>query len=381
MIQIEEKKNCCGCGACVAKCPKHCIELIDDNEGFWYPQIKNNSCIQCNLCIKSCPILQEKKEVEVKPKQSLIAYAKSDKIRLASSSGGLFSLFAKTIIESNGIVIGAAFDEKFMVHHIPISSEEELEKLQGSKYLQSRIEDTYQIAEKNLLIGKSVLFSGTACQIAGLKNYLQKDYLNLYTIDVLCHGVPSPKVWKKYLLEQENIHDAVVQKVSFRQKNKGWKMFSLSLGFTNKKTYSQVYKKDLFMRMFLNDICLRPSCHNCKFKSISRHSDITLGDCWGIEKHSAEMDDDRGASIVLVHSQKGTELFKKVIEELEVKEMDVDIILPATADSRKSVEAHPNRNKFFRYLNQDKSIFELENLIKPPLLYRARQKAKKIFEN
>lgn len=222
------------------------------------------------------------------------------------------------------------------------------------------------------------MFSGTACQIAGLNGYLQKEYDNLLTIDVLCHGVPSPKVWKKYLEKQEQLYDATVNQVNFRNKKLGWKSFNLVFKFSNGKLYERVFNQDIFMRLFLSDICLRPSCHECRFKGMDRPSDITLGDCWGVEKHSPEMDDNKGTSVILIHSSKGEQVFNAIKTQLNYKEMELDIALPPSADSRKSVLPHPKREKFFKELDE-KDIVELSKLIKTSLFTRIKRKLRKIL--
>lgn len=229
MIEIKDKKDCCGCSACVSKCPAKCIELKEDEEGFLYPEVNKVLCMDCSLCEKVCPTISGEFENDRRPLASYIAYAEDLSVRLESSSGGLFSLFAENIIVNGGIVFGAAFDSDWTVRHTAVDLKNELNRLRGSKYMQSRIENTYKEAEKFLKSGRKVLFSGTACQVAGLKTYLGKDYENLYTIDVLCHGVPSQRVWKLYLEEQEKRNDSHVKMVSFRWKNTGWKNYSLKL--------------------------------------------------------------------------------------------------------------------------------------------------------
>lgn len=216
MISVIEKNNCCGCSACEQKCPKKCITMMEDEEGFFYPHVNKVKCIECGLCEKVCPVINVGEN-----EQKITAYAAyvNDKnVRMKSSSGGMFTLFAQKILNENGVVFGAAFDQNFMVHHIYIESEENLSKQQGSKYLQSRIENTYRETEQYLNSGRKVLFTGTACQIAGLKQFLMKEYDNLYTVDVLCHGVPSSKLWKHYLEYQEECYGSSVKQAFLGRK-------------------------------------------------------------------------------------------------------------------------------------------------------------------
>lgn len=377
MLKITDKSQCCGCEACIQVCPQNCITMETDSEGFNYPSVNSEKCIGCELCEKVCPIVNAKKCSENAIK-TYAAYVKDDNTRLRSSSGGLFSIFAMEIINSGGIVYGAAFDEQWCVHHIKAETAEELDALRGSKYLQSRIEDTYKQVNYYLKSGRKVLFTGTACQIAGLKGYLRHDYENLFTVDVLCHGVPSPKVWKKYLSEKEDVHKAKITNALFRLKNTGWKNYNTKLEFNNGDCEEQIHINDIYMRLFLSNICLRPSCYACKFKALERPSDITIGDSWGIEKYMPDMDDDRGTSVVIIHSDKGMFLFSRCKENLVYKIAETDKILSPAADSRKSVIMHPKRDKFFKYLNNGYSIARLSSLTNSTLKSKILSKIKLI---
>ncbi|MDY4079524.1 MAG: Coenzyme F420 hydrogenase/dehydrogenase, beta subunit C-terminal domain [Clostridium sp.] len=378
MIEIINKEECCGCYTCVSICPKNCISMKIDEEGFWYPEVNKDICIQCGLCEKKCPVIQNE-DVNDKEVNAYVAYSKNEKIRMKSSSGGLFAILAEEVLSEGGVVFGAAFNNKFLVHHVAIESMEDLKILQGSKYLQSEIGYTYKEAKKFLKQGRKVLFSGTACQIAGLKSFLGKDFDNLFTIDVLCHGVPSPKVWEKYINEKEKKYNASIKQIEFRNKTEGWKKFSVKMVFDDSQSYRKNLDIDDYMKLFLSNICLRPSCHNCKFKSLNRPSDITLGDCWGIENYMPNMDDDKGTSVVLTHSEKGREMLLNLTEKINLKEAEVDKVLSPTADSRKSVKSHCNRKKFFKYLNKDTDISKLVKLIQPSFMRKCIRKIKKII--
>lgn len=379
MIQIDDKKNCCGCSACAQRCPKNCIVMKEDDEGFLYPEVNLDLCVNCGLCDKVCPI-KEKSEINNYPK-GYVAVNENDEIRLNSSSGGIFTPLAEMILREGGAVFGAAFDIScYIVKHICVDSTEGLEALRGSKYVQSRIEDTYIQVQKALTQDVKVLFSGTPCQIAGLKAYLGKEYELLYTVDILCHGVPSPSVWRKYLEKQESVHGSAVRRTFFRHKNYGWKMYALSLEFSNDKAYEQIFTKDPFMQMFLWNICLRPSCYACKFKNISHTADITLGDAWGVENYMPDMDDDKGTSLILVHSNKGSELLNIVLEKYNIrcKQVDVERMLPKTADSRKSVDEHRHRDRFIRKLRANKSFDQLFSTMQDNIFDRVKGKLKRI---
>ena len=235
MIDIKDKKDCCGCSACVQKCPKQCISLKEDCEGFLYPIVDKDICIDCGLCEKVCPILYQGEER--KPLKVFAAKNHDEEIRKQSSSGGIFTLLAEKIINEGGVVFGAKFDENWDVKHDYTETIEGLAAFRGSKYVQSRIEDNYRKAETFLKQGRKVLFSGTPCQIAGLKRFFRKEYENLLTVDFICHGVPSPGVWRRYLQETVarmcdknrvstdpiSIKNARVESISFRDKSHGWK--------------------------------------------------------------------------------------------------------------------------------------------------------------
>lgn len=354
MIKIVDKQKCCGCSACMQSCPQKCIKMKIDNEGFWYPNIDENECVNCGRCERVCPILNHKDgKTDVPPDivQAFSAYFNEEQIRLSSSSGGLFTAIAQHILSEQGVVFGAAFDDDFMVHHIAVDTMEGLVKFRGSKYTQSRIENTYQEAKQYLERGIQVLYSGTACQIAGLKTYLNKEYDNLLTVDVLCHGVPSPKVWETYIDDQSKVHESKIIGINFRNKTTGWKTYSMQVLFENGFEYKQIFYNDAFMRLFLSNICLRPSCHDCLFKGFPRVSDITLGDCWGVEQHSPEMDDNKGTSVIIINSQKGEKMRATMWNECTWKQSELNTVLPVNADSRKSVLAHKNRIKMFVKMN------------------------------
>lgn len=342
---MTQPSQCCGCTACQMICPARCITMQPDPEGFLYPEIDSERCLRCHRCQAVCPI--QNPPVSGEKTQTWVGYARSDAIRSQSSSGGIFTLAAKAVLNRGGVVFGAAFDGSFGVHHICVESVADLGKLRGSKYVQSDLEDTFVQAKGYLQNGRWVLFTGTACQIAGLKRYLGKACEQLLTIDVLCHGVPSPRIWKLYLEDQERRNHAKTTSVHFRDKRLGWKMFSMKILFENGREYAVPFSQDPFMEMFLSNIDLRPSCHDCRFKAFPRASDMTIGDCWGIERQIPEMDDDRGTSVILVHTPRGQALLQTILPAMALKKAELDSVLPPWADSRRPVDAHPNRKRFW----------------------------------
>lgn len=370
MISVSDKHNCCGCGACAQTCPKDCIVMTPDSEGFLYPQVDADSCVQCGACLKACPM----GGVHPDDPQSVEAYAAQngeETLRLASSSGGIFTSLAQWVLSSHGVVFGAAFDEDFSVKHRMVQTQAELELLRGSKYVQSQTGHTFREVKVQLESGRMVLYTGVACQIAGLRKYLKKDYEGLYTVDVLCHGVPSPGLWRSYLRYQENTQGEAVQSVNFRGKTFGWKNFSMEQVFESGKTYCVAHDDDPYVTLFLENICLRPSCHSCPFKVFPRDSDLTLGDAWGISDTMPEMDDDKGTSLIIVNSEKGAQLLSQIQSRLNCKQGQLDALLPPDADSRHPVAPHPRREAFFDAYAKGADIPKLMQILKGTLLRRA----------
>ena len=296
---------CSGCHACVNICPKQCITMASDEEGFLYPVADKEKCVECGLCEKVCYAINPCKNENLP--EVYACYNKDDAVRASSSSGGMFTLFAEHILNLNGVIFGAAFDENLIVRHICVDNKEDVHKLRTSKYVQSIVGDSYKKAKELLENGRVVLFTGTPCQINGLMSYLGKKYDNLYTQDIICHGVPSSKVWKKYLEYTEKLHGSKVDSTinpSFRAKTFGWLNFSVKINFENKTVHAETLKKDLFMRSYLSNALLRPSCYKCSSKGLQRISDVTLADFWGVNRVLPEMFDDKGTSLIFLNTEK-----------------------------------------------------------------------------
>ncbi|MBP5422840.1 MAG: Coenzyme F420 hydrogenase/dehydrogenase, beta subunit C-terminal domain [Paludibacteraceae bacterium] len=351
MITIKDKHNCCGCSACAQKCPKQCISMQEDEEGFLYPKVDLEECVDCRLCERVCPVIEPLKIQNGNDNiKAFAAINNNEAIRLESSSGGVFTAIAEKIIKDGGKVFGAKFSEDFKsVIHSWTDNLEGLIDFRGSKYLQSSINDNYKDCELFLKSGEKVLFSGTPCQIQGLKKYLGKDYDNLITIDFICHGVPSPLLWKKYVEYQEHNFKSNVIKASFRNKNHGWKNFSMSLVFKDKSEYCATLDKDPYMQMFLKDTCLRESCYNCPSKGIKRVSDITIADFWGIQYEYPEFDDNEGTSFVIIHNLK---LIHLLSDDCIIKEIDLEKGAKHNSAIEKSCTKHKVRLSFFKDLNR-----------------------------
>lgn len=357
MINIEKKENCSGCHACYNICPNGAIKMMVDEKGFKYPTIDREKCIDCGLCEKVCPIIN-KQNKENSPKV-IACYNKDEEIRMKSSSGGIFSLIAEEIINRGGVVCGAAFDEDFNLSHQFVEDAEQLDRLRTSKYLQSSIDDTYEKTKEYLLDDRYVLFTGTPCQIQGLLTYLGKDYDRLYTQDIVCHGVPSPMIWKKYMEYRKHIDNKVPKAINFRdKKQEGWHLFSLSFNYGDSE-YAKNQKEDYYMKVFLKDVCLRDSCYQCCFRDKNRMSDITLADFWKTEEMAPELDDNKGTSLVLINSEKGNELYELIKKKIIYKEISIENAMISNPAIIRSPKKHnKKREKFFKEINNGEIDFE-----------------------
>ncbi len=350
---------CTACHACFSICPKSAIEMGANNEGFLYPKIDGEKCIKCGLCEKVCPALKPIKK-ECEDTKAYAAINKNEAIRLDSSSGGIFTALAGKVIEEGGVVFGAKFASDFSVVHG--WTEKGLIEFRGSKYLQSVIGNSYKDCKAFLDSGRKVLFSGTPCQIQGLKKYLDKEYENLLAVDFICHGVPSPLLWQKYIdyrAEKSRAKRGEIVKTAFRRKDDGWKLFSLSFTFANDSEYRATLNKDPYMQIFLKDIALRESCYNCFSRGISRPSDITLADFWGVQNVLPEMDDDKGTSFVISHSDKG----KKLLCELQNCEL-TEIPVSDGAKFNSAAESSPKKPKQRDVFYADLEKLQFKQIVK-----------------
>ena len=360
MIKIDNKQNCCGCHACLNICPKNAISMKMDEKGFLYPEVNKDKCIKCCLCLKACPIISKKENNKFDSEVNAYAcYNKNDEERLNSSSGGLFVLFAKEIINRNGVVFGATLDNNNKVIHDHCQKIDDLKKFMGSKYVQSTIGDSYKKVKEFLIKDKYVLFTGTPCQIEGLKKYLKRDYDKLYTQDIICHGVPSPLVWEKYKKHRKEKDNNTPKNISFRNKDDGWKLFNMKFTY-EKSCYKKNQTEDLYMKAFLKNTILRDSCYNCSFKKKNRVSDITLADYWGVENVHPELNDNKGISLLIVNSEKGNELFKNISKYLIYKKTDLNTAIKYNPSYINSVNSDPNREVFFNNLEK----MDFEDLVK-----------------
>ena len=347
MINITDSSKCCGCSACVNTCPVKCIVMHRDGEGFDYPAADASLCISCGKCDEVCPMISP---VASSP---INAYAlRIPEYESESSSGGVFPALASQVLDQGGVVAGAAFDSKLHLSHIIVNDKAGLAKLRGSKYVQSEIGETYAQTRDLLDLGIEVLFSGTTCQIAGLLKYLHKPYDNLLTVDVACHGVPSPGVWEKY------VQDLGVNGVRFRDKCDSWKRYKVAYSYSGRVKKISV-SSDPYMMSYLRNMNVRPSCYDCKFRAGYHCSDITLGDFWNVSNVCPKMDDGKGVSAVLVNSAKGQqaiESLKQSFEGVNIQNIKYDEATSHNGGFVKKIDVPASREEFFAGFAQSKDI-------------------------
>lgn len=351
MITINDKRECCGCAACSAVCPKQCISMLEDNEGFLYPHVDTEMCTDCSLCEKVCPVINVKPE-EKKEQKAYIVQHKDEVILRESTSGGAFTAIAKWVIDKGGVVFGAGFNEDFEVIHQAVEQYEGLKIFRNSKYVQSKINGTYQQAKTFLQEGRWVCFSGTPCQLEGLFSYLRKTYDKLIAVDVVCRACPSPLVLRKYLeMQQDNLNIRLMD-LKFRDKYHGYKYSTLSLYDKDAHDYHQGIDTDYYLRSFFASYNVRPSCTKCVFRKRYRNTHFTLWDCFGVDKFSKELDNDKGVTRILAHSKQANTILKELESELKIREINPDKAVEGVKEMYHSVTPNPKRESFFQDLNQ-----------------------------
>ena len=347
MIIITDKKDCCGCEACVQCCPKQCIAMNADEEGFLYPETDTSRCIECGLCERICPVLNMN-DLN-RPLKVYAAKNPNDDIRRKSSSGGIFSMLAEMIIADGGMVFGARFDDKWNVVHDYTDTSEGLADFRGSKYVQSRIGNSYTKAKECLAQGRKVLFSGTPCQIAGLTKFLGKRYDNLFTVDIVCHGIPSPAVWTRYLDEVAEYQR--ITGITMREKTtNGWMNYGIRIDGTDKPIYEGIASRNIYMRGFLHELYNRPSCHACPARGGRSGSDLTLGDYWGIQCVKPEFADKNGVGLIMLRTEKGAQEFARSgtisietsYEDALAGNPSIERDMPMPTDRKEFFAAFPN---------------------------------------
>ncbi len=349
MINIVDKTKCCGCTACYSICPKHAIEMKADFEGFLYPKIDQSLCCDCGLCEKACPVIElpQNNTFDVK---SYVLRTKESSILMQSTSGGFITPLANYVLKSEGAVCAATYDDKFRVCHTVISKDKhELSRIRGSKYVQSYLNDCFIEVRNHLKNDKLVCFVGTTCQVAGLKKFLCNDYANLITVDLVCHGTPSPKLWDKYLEYQKHRFNSDISEVSFRNKTYGYHSGTMKIQFNNGKQYFGSGRVDFMLKSFFSEISSRPICYECPFKTLKRCSDFTIYDCWHPEQLVDGLsDDDRGYTNVIVQSAGGLNILEVINDNYEIYPSDTHFAVELDGVMvNKSAKPHPRRSEYY----------------------------------
>ena len=348
MIEVDDKRNCTGCTACKSICPRDAITMVSDNEGFLYPLLNHGLCVNCGLCDKVCPLpKRDNQDNACSCLDAYVAhYCNNDDIWYESASGGVFTAITNYVLENDGVVYGAAYNKEWEVEHSSASSISDAVKFRGSKYVQSKLNDTFREIKSNLLSGQLVLFSGTPCQVAGLKSYLKKDYQNLITVDLLCHCVPSPRIFKDYINYIQNRYKKKISKINMKDKTLGWNSFQTPrIYFEDGTSIFNIEDTKLWETIFYSHIAVRPSCYSCRFSNLNRVGDFTIGDYWGVEKFHPEFCVPNGASILLINSRKGQEAFRSFSNYLKYEITDPIKGLPSSLVY--AVSPHPKRSQFW----------------------------------
>ena len=334
-IDTTDEVNCCGCMACVAVCPRCAITKTENERGFFVPIIDDSKCIKCGLCLRTCDFKKEHKD----PPNNIQAYAlifNNKDVLMKSTSGGAFSALSDVILRKSGYVVGAVLENDFTVHHVITNDSGCRDRMRGSKYVQSDIQDIFHPIKNLLLNGEQVLFFGTPCQCAALKSFLGQAYDNLIVVDLLCHGVPNNILFKEHISYLEKYYGKKIVEYSFREKKYGWDSYTNVVRLSNNGEKAK-WINQVFYSFFVNSVSLRPSCFNCVYRSLHRYSDITIGDFWGYNK-IAEKKNNLGVSLGIVHSDKGQRLIENSAQFAEIREIEVSKV-------KKNIQLKPTSSK------------------------------------
>ncbi|MFW5650238.1 MAG: Coenzyme F420 hydrogenase/dehydrogenase, beta subunit C-terminal domain [Acetivibrio ethanolgignens] len=362
-------EGCTGCGACKAVCPTKAIEMRQGREGFLFPEIKKELCIHCGKCDETCPLYKKSKENVSFGKKIFAAWSLDTTIRWNSTSGGIFSELAKSILKEQGCIVGVAYQDDFQPVYQGIEKEEELYRLRQSKYVEAGTENEFLVVKEWLKQGRKVLFVGTPCKIAGLKSILGEEAQQLYTCDFICRGNNAPYAYKKYLESLENQYGSKIQKIWFKNKKDGWNHFGTQIDFENGAQYFANRYEDSYMRGYLkHNLYLRDSCTNCNFKNQNRYADITLADFWGIQIPEELTEVEKGVSMISLNSEKGEQLWNRICSNVGYISTDSGKAIANNSCAKVSVCHGSYREYFWEKLTEGKDfqelIWEIEQLNK-----------------
>lgn len=396
MIEIRNKEDCCGCTSCASICPKQCILMVEDNEGFLYPYVDKSQCVDCHLCEIKCPVVEKnktfaqintnKEEVDKKAvdaaeylPESYVCFLRDSETRRHSTSGGIFTAIARYALSKRGIVCGVVLDDTQKVIHTFTDKELELCDMRRSKYVQSEQSDVYGRIKNELATGRMVLYSGTPCQVAGLNAYLGKKFDNLITVDIVCHGVGSPLYWKKYLKYISAKAHSSIKEIRFREKTYGYSSATLAVYFENGKSNHKGHDDDLYWTAFSKNMIYRPSCYACAFKQINHASDFTIGDYWNTAQLPDNFKNADGCSLVLCHSKKSKLILSEVAKSIEIHPVEMFEALQINGGHQPSMlitcpSIPVNRQDWF----EDMKKLEVNELVNKYLPLSIKQKIKNL---
>lgn len=344
LVVPVDKSECCGCGACVKKCKFEAIKMVRDEEGFEYPVVDESKCQKCGMCVKQCSFYNSKKD-EKEKSDVYIAKYNNDDIRMNSRSGAIFVAISDEILNDNGVVYGCVLTNNNKILHIRANNKDDRNLMCKSKYAQSSTKGIFDDILKDLQNGKKVLFTGVGCQVDAVINFVNShkevDISNLFTIDIVCHGVVSPLIFEEYINWLERKYKSKVEKFNFRDKNiAGWEPHVESFVVNNKRKFSTIYRN-----LFYSSLCIRPSCYNCKYTKIKRKSDITIADAWGIKQVCPELYDNKGASTVIVQSEKGNALIERIKKVCTLKKVSIEDVYQPNLE--RPTKYNNNRDNFW----------------------------------
>jgi coenzyme F420-reducing hydrogenase beta subunit len=377
MIQVYDKNNdCCGCTACKNICPTQAIIMKPDEEGFLYPQINQDLCIDCGLCRKVCAFQNGYNTDHILEKQQVYAIKhKSDEVRKNSTSGGAFTAISDYILKKNGVIYGAAFDDEFCVVHQRVETVDGRNKMRGSKYVQSDLNDVYLQIKEDLKNGRNVLFTGVGCQVAGLNSYLEKSKVNvekLLTVDIICHGVPSPKLFSDYISYLEVKNKSKIKQYHFRSKIKGWGHTEYTVFENGKQDHTSILSQT-YKELFYSNLSLRPSCYTCKYTNFLRPADITIADYWGIENYFPEFKDELGVSAIIINTAKGTSSYSELCDSVVSIASNINDCAKRQRNLYTPSPMNPRRDEFWKEYKQYGFDYIINKYTSMSFKYRLKQ--------